>query len=53
MGGEQGGANYSGTFIKDYLESNNREVLYLTSEKLPFPLAELDARLFIIWKFWG
>jgi len=50
--GEQGGANYSGTFIKDYLQSNNQELVYITSEELPFPLTDLDA-VFLSFGNWG
>jgi len=32
------GANYSGTFIRDFLLSKNLNVIYLTSREIPFPL---------------
>ena len=41
--GQPNGASYSGLFIKDYLESVDKEVIYLTSEELPHPLNVFDA----------
>jgi Zn-dependent metalloprotease len=36
------GANYSGAFIRDYLMSNNMNVIYLTSPDIPSPLTGLN-----------
>ncbi|MBK7377948.1 MAG: M4 family metallopeptidase [Ignavibacteriales bacterium] len=41
--GKQGGATYSGPFIRDYLLSRDKQVVYLTSGELPFPMADFDA----------
>jgi Zn-dependent metalloprotease len=41
--GQPNGATYSGLFIKDYLESVDKEVIYLTSEELLHPLNVFDA----------
>ena len=41
--GQPDGANYSGLYIKDYLESIDKEVIYLTNEDLPFPMIDFDA----------
>jgi hypothetical protein len=50
--GQPGGGNFSGTFIRDYLQSNNMEVVYVGSIDLPFPLTELDA-VFLSFGNWG
>ena len=50
--GEQGGANYSGIFIRDYLQSNNREAIYITSSELPSPMNGLGA-VFLSFGIWG
>jgi len=41
--GQPNGATYSGLFIKDYLESVDKDVIYLTSEELLHPLNGFDA----------
>ncbi|RPI68541.1 MAG: T9SS C-terminal target domain-containing protein, partial [Ignavibacteriales bacterium] len=41
--GQPNGASYSGLFIKDYLESVDKEVIYLTSDELLHPLNAFDA----------
>ncbi len=41
--GQPNGASYSGLFIKDYLQSVGKDVIYLTSEELLHPLNGFDA----------
>lgn len=41
--GEENGPNYSGTFIKDYLQSINYPVIYSTSINLPTSMAGFEA----------
>lgn len=41
--GQPHGASYSGLFIKDYLQSVGKDVIYLTSEELLHPLNGFDA----------
>jgi PKD repeat protein len=41
--GEAGGANYSGTFIRDYLQSGGYNVLYSSSTSLPSSMAGYSA----------
>ena len=50
--GQPNGANYSGLFIKNFLESNNRESLYLTTAELPRPMTGFDA-VFLSFGNWG
>jgi len=41
--GQTGGANYSGSFIKDYLESAQKDAIYISTDELPYPMNGLSA----------